>query len=72
MTLTPEQIAAGWIAHDGGECPVDKWRPVQIILRKGNTVYHPDSRYLDWEHSIPDDLRHPTDIIVYRPETSNG
>ena len=66
--LTPEQIADGWIAHDGGACPVDMWQPVTIMRRDGKTARHPDCRHLDWR---PYEAYAHTDIIAYRPEPSH-
>lgn len=62
---TEAMLADGWIAHDGGPCPVDKWEPVTIMRRDGKTAKHPDSRFLDWR---PYEAYAHTDIIAYRPE----
>lgn len=35
MTLTAQQIAEGWIAHDGGPCPVPQDTVVEALLRSG-------------------------------------
>jgi len=66
MSLTPEMIAAGWIAHTGGPCPVDMWQPVTIMRRDGKVAKHPDCRSLDWR-SYPEYTH--TDIIAYKPES---
>jgi len=66
--LTPEQLADGWIAHEGGSRPVDMWKPVTIMRRDGKTARHPDCRHLDW--AIYPEYTH-TDIIAYRPEPSH-
>lgn len=62
--LTPEQIAEGWIEHDGGEeCPSDI--PMQIMLVDGSRSGHGISgRSWRWGRSTP---IHPYDIIAYRP-----
>ena len=33
--LTDEQIAEGWIAHDGGPCPVNEQARVTVMFRSG-------------------------------------
>ena len=68
MTLTPEQIEAGWIAHDGGECPSDK--PMTIMLANGEMSANGISgTHWRWGQSSP---IHPYDIIAYRLENPNG
>lgn len=37
--LTPEQIADGWIEHDGGKCPVADDTHVMVIWRKLGALY---------------------------------
>ena len=70
--LTDEMVADGWRVHDGGPCPVDAWQPVEVLLRSGRTAKHPDSRFLEWEATDFDDLRHSSDIIAYRLETPDA
>lgn len=36
MALTAEQIADGWIEHDGGECPVPRDALVKVRFRNGD------------------------------------
>ena len=76
MTLTPEQIADGWIAHDGGECSVPLDSRPEIMWGDGFVSDHPcrlQAKYWQdgedsWQHKGP--RRHH--IIAYRPEPSNG
>ena len=74
--LTSEQIADGWIEHDGFGCPVRDCPPggIYVMLRcgimgwvtptaKAWTMFSPQtsiSYYTD------------TDIIAYRPETNHA
>lgn len=62
--LTPEQIADGWIAHDGGPCPVPLGSRVTIMCRGGETDTD-EARKWWWGRSTP---IHRYDIIAYRPE----
>lgn len=68
--LTPEQIADGWIAHDGGECPVDPVCLVRVLFR-GTWEPIPSrglgkrARMWRWEFAP---LAPASDIIAYRPE----
>lgn len=66
MSLTPEQIADGWIAHDGSACPVDGRRNVRVMLGNGQTTKTPyNAGGWRWTQDTPP---HPYDIIAYRPE----
>lgn len=73
--LTPEQIADGWIAHDGGPCPVPldsrpgvMWGDGFVTLAGMQPAWvwtkHGDS----WGHNEPFDRR----IIAYRPENAGA
>ena len=62
MPLTPEQIADGWIEHDGGECPIPYW---QVLLRDGRTMRTRGSD-MYWPHFAGEP--YAADIIAYRPE----
>ena len=68
MTLTPEQIADGWIEHDGGECPVPLDSRPKILwgdgwITKSDKV--PAGDWDDsWRHCGP--IKHH--IIAYKPE----
>jgi len=58
MTALPE----GFIPHDGGRCPVDRWKIVSIVTRSGRTLGPLVANHWDWWSSD-----HPGDIIAYRP-----
>lgn len=62
--LTPEQIADGWIEHDGGPCPVPLDSRVTIMCRTGGTDTD-EAREWWWGRN-----RAPVsyEIIAYRPE----
>jgi hypothetical protein len=70
--LTPEQIADGWIEHDGGGCPVDRDSETHVLFADGeiDLTYagfwsapfpNADDQWA-WECS-PEDR-----IIAYKPE----
>lgn len=70
--LTEERIAAGWLSHDGGPCPVPLGSRPGVMFRDGEVwqpgvcsagfwAMAPDS----WQH---EDSDHSYDIIAYRPE----
>lgn len=67
--LTPEQIAEGWIEHDGGPCPVAMHIEITPLYRdkedprKGMRRPFGYAGAFDWAHDGEDD-----DIIAYRPE----
>ena len=62
--LTPEQIADGWIEHDGGKCPVPLPSRVTIMCRSGDIGTGEASIcFWRWEEKPVD-----YDIIAYRPE----
>lgn len=65
--LTPEQIADGWIAHDGGECPVDG--PISFMLADGfiGSAVDPSALYWEWAEG----RKGFQCIIAYRPEPSH-
>lgn len=66
MELTPEQIADGWIAHDGRGCPINFDDLTCIMLRDGMSTYTPcRSGSLRWDHQSPSS---PYDIIAYKLE----
>ena len=60
--LTEEQIADGWIAHDGGPCPLPRY---EVTLRDGRIMRcsYAGSMYWPW-HDEP----YQADIIAYRKE----
>ena len=72
MTLTPEQVAAGWIKHDGGPCPVPLDSSPAVMFRDGEKWLHGgrivpvSARYLDWQLSPKHDA--PDDIIAYKED----
>ena len=84
MTLTPEQIAAGWIEHDGGGCPEDA--VAEVMFRDSSIWRASDKRIwsrapgqadperLEWLHLSRGGIGVTDywDIIAYRPERSNG
>ena len=61
--LTEEQIAEGWIAHDGGPCPVHGDVGVSVLFRDGMrlcvSTTHP---FWKWH------LKSPNNITAYRKE----
>lgn len=60
--LTPEQIADGWIEHDGGPCPVGARVPV--IYRDGAIEQAgPSSILWSWFSGSSGE----NDIIAYKP-----
>ena len=65
--LTPEQIADGWIAHDGGDQPLPADTVVDLIYRgpadanKGIRIPFACTGRLAWWHDGADD-----DIVAYR------
>lgn len=68
--LTPDQIADGWIAHDGGPCPVPFDDRVSVMCRDG-VILHDDEEgdcagNWYWHHDGGNG-----DIIAYHPETTN-
>ena len=66
--LTPEQIADGWIEHDGGPWPVALDSCPGIIFRDGEVI--PIGQYSagPWYWWVSQ-TTNPRDIIAYRPET---
>ncbi len=65
MPLTDEQIAAGWLPHDGGPCPVDAEAMVEVMCRGGDTN---DDRADFWWWGR-EDMELSYDIIAYRLST---
>jgi len=61
------KIPAGWIAHDGGECPVPLDSRVDVIFRDGEYSNGDKANCWDWSH----EPRSSLDIIAYRPEENN-
>ena len=65
--LTPEEVAAGWVAWEGGECPVDPNAMVDAKFRAPPYDYQlppalPTAAcLLEWYHDGEND-----DIIAYR------
>ena len=56
----------GWIAHDGGPCPVDPNSLPLVKLRDGEILACEDDETADcfqWEHDQAE-----YDIIAYKPE----
>lgn len=48
MTLTPEQIAEGWIEWSGGECPIKDDRSVHQVLDNRGWISDPDTDASHW------------------------
>ena len=76
MPLTPEQIADGWIEHDGSGCPVEPFSKPGVIIR-GFFGTHPcqfpggedEAAAFEWQHNP----RTPAaDIIAYKPENRHA
>ena len=66
--LSAEQIAAGWIAHDGGPCPVPLGSKPMYLCRNGWKGKPKDGRCAGdfvwkWSGTEPE-----SDIIAYRKE----
>jgi hypothetical protein len=71
MTLTPARIAAGWLPHDGGDCPVPADSRPQVMYRDGaisSLNYRAGQRI--WGHS-PSGRPCHYDILAYLPENEN-
>jgi hypothetical protein len=66
MTLTPEQIAEGWLEHDGGGCPVSPETEVRLWFRDYRSLVRPAS-WAIWEHGSSL-LERRDEVIAYRPE----
>ena len=71
MTLTPERIAAGWLPHDGGDCPVPADSRPRVMFRSGMVMRGPQltARGWNWRHSPKRDSF--DDIIAYLPEKTD-
>ena len=65
--LTPEQIADGWIEHDGGHHPMNRTPRggIPVVIRAGIVGYVSHAART-WVHTGG-----LTDIIAYRPEPSH-
>ena len=61
----PEPEEKGWIAHDGGECPVPPGQHVNLLLRDGDTSLTQPAGWCCWQHNLPGEHR-GYDIIAYR------
>lgn len=64
FTLTPEQIADGWIPWSGGECPVEPESKPTVMFRSGS-VGSMDLTASDRYWLIKNDTG---DIIAYKPD----
>jgi hypothetical protein len=78
IALTPDQIADGWLLHDGGPCPVNLMAKVEVMFRSGEirykrraqwwTAFDTVSKFAEhdlWQHQAPN---HTNDIVAYKPE----
>lgn len=67
MSLTPEQVEAGWVEHDGGPMPVPGDTMIDFVMRCETVENHrPVSEAADdCDWSWNDEMH---DIIAYRPE----
>lgn len=76
--LSEQQIAEGWLPHDGGPCPVDLMAKVEVMFRSSEirykrraqwwTAFDTVSKFAEhdlWQHQAPN---HDNDIIAYKPE----
>lgn len=68
MMLSEQQIAEGWLPHDGGPCPVHAESTPGVMLRSG-AWREPKACFsagdYKWEH---DSFNPRYDIIAYKPE----
>lgn len=72
MTTTPARIAAGWLAHDGGDCPVEPDSRPTVMYRDGSiSPLDVTATKRIWMHS-PSGRREYWDIIAYLPEKTDG
>lgn len=69
MTLTPEQIAEGWVPHNGGECPIKDDRTLHEVMLEGGNVPQRDRRASQW---IWSHKGWGSDIIAYRIIEAHG
>lgn len=76
MTLTPEQIAAGWLPHDGGECPVPLDSKPGVMFRDGEIIEPGNETARTWVYRGDWWKRYRegrcNDIIAYLPEKNDG
>ncbi len=73
--LTDEMIAAGWLPHDGGPCPVPLDSRPGVMFRDGEIV--PPGEFTAgpwrWDRPLKSVARRESrDIIAYRPETPDA
>lgn len=73
MTLTPEQIADGWLPHDGGPCPVSLDSKPGVIFGDGEVHPVGDITARFWLSDGTDWWQHESgtpeySIISYKPE----
>lgn len=67
--LTPEQIADGWIEHDGGPCPVEPDSRPTVLFRDGEIADNgEEAASWVWEHQNFGRAFEHLHIIAYRPE----
>ena len=68
--LTPEQIADGWVEHDGGPCPVPMdSRPEMLFKRPINEVWeHKPSDKSELQRSLLAWMADWSNCVAYRPE----
>lgn len=71
--LTPEQIAEGWIEHDGGPCPVPFSSRVAAIKFRDGLIRTSGGRgfrasAIPWQHILIGRGNPDLHIIAYRPE----
>jgi hypothetical protein len=72
IVVTPEQIADGWIAWGGGECPVPLDSRPGIVIRGFSRTHDASgdkAEDYDWTHCPSCPSAH---IIAYRPEQANA
>ena len=73
MTLTPEQIADGFIPHPGGPCPVPLDSKPGVIFGNGEIYPVGQIRARQWTVGLGDWWQHESKnpryhIIAYKPE----
>ncbi len=64
------EIPDGWIAHDGGPCPVAIGTTVSVLYRNGLQATWAVSHGMGWKY-LPDYLPEH-DIIAYKPSDDSG
>jgi hypothetical protein len=74
VTLSPEQIAAGWLPHDGGHKPKDLHCGVTTLTRGGDVAHWTNPNAPVWRHGTPiaeiayQTLPRGAEIIAYLPD----